>query len=148
MDDRKVAIKNNTRGAFYYAIPNRHVRREVPANGILKVPFEELQEGLFERGIMQAFKEGKLSCVVEQDAMDLELIPYAPKLTMDERHILEVLQGTDNGAKFVMIRDANPTMKDLIIALVIENKLTQPEIVQYIKQFFNYDVLATIVKVQ
>lgn len=148
MDDRKVAIKNNTRGAFYYAIPNRHVRREVPANGILKVPFEELQEGLFERGIMQAFKEGKLSCVVEQDAMDLELIPYAPKLTMDERHILEVLQGTDNGAKFVMIRDANPTMKDLIIALVIEHKLTQPETVQYIKQFFNYDVLATIVKVQ
>lgn len=148
MDDRKVAIKNNTRGAFYYAIPNRHVRREVPANGILRVPFEELQEGLFERGIMQAFKEGKLSCVVEQDAVDLELIPYAPKLTMDERHILEVLQGTDTGAKFVMIRDANPTMKDLIIALVIEHKLTQPEIVQYIKQFFNYDVLATIVKVQ
>ena len=146
--ERKVAIKNNTRSSFFYAIANRHVRREVPSNGILKVPFEELQEGLFEKGIMQAFKEGKLSIVEEQDAMDLELIPYAPKLTMDEKQILNTLTGSDTGAKFVMIRDANPTMKDLIISVVVENKLTDPDIVKHIKQYFNYDVLATIVKVQ
>lgn len=146
--ERKVAIKNNTRNAFYYAIANRHVRREVPANGILKVPFEEMQEGLFEKGILQAFKEGILSVVDEQDAMDLELIPFAPKLTMNETEILAILQSDDIGKKFVMIRDASPAMKDLIISIVIENKLTNPDIVKNIKQYFNYDVLAAIVKVQ
>lgn len=146
--ERKVSIKNNTRNAFFYAIPNRHVRREVPGNGILKVPFEEMQEGLFEKGILQAFKEGILSVIDEQDAIDLELVTYAPKLTMDEKAILATLSGDDVGKRFVMIRDASPAMKDLIISLVIDNKLTEPDIVKNIKQYFNYDVLAAIVKVQ
>lgn len=146
--ERKVAIKNNLRSDFLYIIANRHVRREIPANGILRVPFEEIQEGLFERGIMQAFKEGMLSILDEQDAMDLELIPYAPKMVMDDKQILDTLTGDDAGKKFVMIRDANPTMRDLIISVVIENRITDPDIVKNIKQYFNYDVLAAIVKVQ
>lgn len=148
MDDRKVAVKNNTRDAFFYAIPNRHVRREIPANGILKVPFDELQEGLYERGIMQAFKEGILSLIDNKDAADLDMSAYAPMLTMDEKVILSTLQGEDNGKKFVMIRDANPTMKESIISLAVEQKLTQPEVVKWIKEYFNYDILAAIVKVQ
>lgn len=147
-DNRKVAIKNNTRGPYYYAIPNRHVRREIPASGVLKVPFDEIQEGLYEKGIMQAFKEGMLSLTDKQDGIDLEMEAYAPKLTMDEKKIFETLNSDDTGAKFVMIRDANPIMKDLIISVVIENRLTAPDIVKYIKDAFNYDVLAAIVKVQ
>ena len=148
MDDRKVAVKNNLRDAFYYAIPNRHVRREVPANGILKVPFDELQEGLYEKGIMQAFKEGMLSLVDPKDAADLDMSAYAPKVTMDELAILNILKGSDSGKKFTMIRDANPTMKEAIISLAVENKLSQPEIVGWIKEYFNYDILSAIVKVQ
>lgn len=148
MAERKVGIKNNTRYAFYYAIPNRHVRREIPANGILRVPFDEIQEGIYEKGIMQAFKEGILSLIDAQDAADLEIVAYAPELTMDEQLILKTLKGEDSGAKFVMIRDANPTMKEAIISLAVEEKLSQPEIVKWIKEYFNYDILEAIVKVQ
>lgn len=147
MDERKVAVKNNTRGPFYYAIPNRHIKREVPANGVLRVPFDELQEGLYNKGILQAFKEGKLTVVDHQDAVDLELVPFTPKLTMDEQEILAVLTGEDNGKKFVMMRDASPAMKDLIISLIIENRLSDKVIVDYAKQLYKYDVLKAITNV-
>lgn len=145
---RKVAITNNTRGVFYYAIANRHVKREIAAGGVLRVPFEELQEALYERGIMQAFKEGKLKVADEQDAIDLELKAYAPKLAIGEKEILEILTNGSDEEKFAMIRDANPVMKDLIISLAIENKISSQEVVKPIKQFFNYDILAAIVKTQ
>ena len=148
MAERKVGINNNTRYEFYYAIHNRHVRREIPANGILRVPFDEIQEGIYEKGIMQAFKEGILSLIDAQDAADLEIAAYAPELTMDEQLILKTLKGEDSGAKFVMIRDANPTMREAIISLAVEEKLSQPEIVKWIKEYFNYDILEAIVKVQ
>lgn len=142
--NRRVAIRNNTDALFYYEIPNRHVKREIPAHGFLRVPFEEIQEGLYDKGLRIAFQEGRLKIVNEQDALDLEINDILPKSNHSVEELAAIIRKGDKGEIEKVMREATSQEQQSIITLLVHNGISDKFYVDLVKKLYNYDLLKAI----
>ena len=144
--ERKVKIKNLSTGRVYYNIPNLNVRRRILPQMVVELPYDEIQQGLYEYGIRSMFANGLLSVVGEQDAIDLGLkvgqgvVEHDP-INNDE--ILEKLLGP-NPALAKFLREASVTVKENAGKLAVEQRIVDANKVKTIQQYTGVNVLSAL----
>lgn len=147
MSERRVEIKNFSDGQVIYAVPSRNVRRVFSPNMKMKVPFEELEEGLCDYGTRELFLCGLLACTDSKDAEDLELVE-APKFDTLKTggDIKEILSSKDNSQIYLFMKNASKEQAESIVDCIIQNGIYDSSIVKWCKEFYNVNVLSILDK--
>ena len=94
-DTRLVEIQNKTRGGLVYSIPALRVRRELLPNMKLRVPYDEIQEGICDYGIRKMFELGYLICTKREDSDDLGLTEPESALAATTDSIEDIIKSGD-----------------------------------------------------
>lgn len=143
---RKVQVKNLSTGRVFYTIPNLNVQRRFLPGMTIELPFDEVQQGLYEYGIRVMFTDGLLTVVGDRDAIDLGLkigqgvIDVPPA---DDTEILKHLRGSAIALnKF--LENASPVVKENAGALAVQNRITEPGKVKIIERHTGVNVLAAL----
>lgn len=144
--ERKVKIKNYTSGIVSYTIANLHVKRTLMPNAIIEVPFNELEQGLYEYGIQVMFSDGILGVIQERDSIELGLeegqgIVVAPPA--DREEIIAMLRGS-NGDLLKYLRSATPATKQMAGELAVSERIVDPGKVKVIEQQTGVNVLVAL----
>ena len=148
--ERKVLLKNLSNSMVTYNIPNRHVSRQLLPYSSIQVPFDEIQEGLYQQGIKALFAEGILATENNRDAIELDLevgkgiVNTEP---VDKEEIISKLKGS-NGELFKFLKTASPTVKENVALLAIEHRIVDAGKVKIIKDATGTNVLAAITREQ
>ena len=148
--ERKVLLKNLSNSMVTYNIPNRHVSRQLLPYSSIQVPFDEIQEGLYQQGIKVLFAEGILATENIRDAIELDLevgkgiVNTEP---VDKQEIISKLNGS-NGELFKFLKTASPTVKENVALLAIEHRIVDAGKVKIIKDTTGTNVLAAITREQ
>lgn len=148
--ERKVLLKNLSNSMVTYNIPNRHVSRQLLPYSSIQVPFDEIQEGLYQQGIKVLFAEGILATENIRDAIELDLevgMGIVNTEPVDKEEIVSKLNGP-NGELFKFLKAASPTVKENVALLAIEHRIVDAGKVKIIKDATGTDVLAAITREQ
>lgn len=147
MSERRVEIKSFSDGQVLYTVPSRNVRRVFSPNMKMKVPYEELEEGLCDYGVRELFLTGLLACVDTKDAVDLELME-APKIETlkTNKDVYEILSSKDNSAIYLFMKNATAEQRETIIDCIVQNEMYDSNLVKWCKEFFDVNVLNIITK--
>lgn len=145
---RKVKVQNMTRGTVTYLVDNKGVRRTFKPKTPMNVPFEELEEALFDPGVAVMFSTGMLAVMDEKDSVDLGLKGedgIVETIVADEKTILNLLKG-ENGAFFTFMQNASVAARNSAVQLAIENEITDKAKAKIIKDIANADIVKTILR--
>lgn len=145
---RMIELKSNVKGDLTYVIRSRNIRRNFLPGSKLRVSFEEVQEALCDLGIARMFQNGYLVFTNPQDAIDVGFAEAneVAKNVKDPKEVLDILTGGKNNDIYLLIKNANQPMQDLIIQTAVQNKLYDSNIVKWCKEFFHYDLLSALAK--
>ena len=144
--ERKVKIKNYTSGMVSYTIANLHVKRTFMPNAIIEIPFNELEQGLYEYGIQTMFSDGILGVVKERDAIELGLEEgqgIVVALPADKSEVIAALKGP-NGDLLKYLRAATPATKQLAGELAVTERIVDPGKIKIIEQQTGVNVLTAL----
>lgn len=148
--ERKVLLKNLSNSMVTYNIPNRHVSRQLLPYSSIQVPFDEIQEGLYQQGIKVLFAEGILATENIRDALELDLevgMGIVNTEPVDKKEIISKLNGP-NGELFKFLKTASPTVKENVALLAIEHRIVNAGKIKIIKDATGTNVLAAITREQ
>lgn len=143
-DTRLVEIQNKTRGALIYSIPALRVRREMLPNMRLRVPYDELQEGICDYGIRKMFDLGYLVCVNRADSDDLGLTEPESAMAATTDSLEDIFKANDRSRIYLLFKNANKAEQDDIINYLVTSRTYDANIVKWCKDFFGYDLLAAL----
>lgn len=147
----KIKVKNNSTGGAGYFLSNSSIRRSWLPHQTLLISTEELEEGFYEPGIKTLFTSGLLYIENIEDRKKVGLVIEAEDEEIDElegtysrEEILKVLQETGAAPLGAMLNKAKNSMYDLIVALAVENEITDSIKVKLIREKTGVDVLESI----
>lgn len=143
-DTRLVEIQNKTRGGLVYSIPALRVRRELLPNMKLRVPYDEIQEGICDYGIRKMFELGYLICTKREDSDDLGLTEPESALAATTDSIEDIIKSGDKSKIYLLFKNANKGEQDDIINYLVSSHTYDNTIVEWCKKFFDYDLLAAL----
>lgn len=141
--ERKVKVKNASSARVVYSIPNLNVRRRFLPGMEMPLPFEEVQQGLYQYGVRTMFADGVLVITDEQDAADLGLKVgqgLVDKPVADIKEIKAKLEGP-NGELAKFLKDASITVKENVGEQAIKMKIVDSGKVRIIEQHTGINVL-------
>lgn len=148
--DRKIEVLNLTKGRVGYTIPNRHVRRLFAPHMTMTLPFEEIEEGLYNTGIRTMFAEGMLKVVNDKDAKDLGLkggTGIVEREAVTESEVLKMLRGPIAGLE-KFLSNTTPAAREMAGELAVANKIVEPRKAKLIEKYTKVNVLKALSREQ
>ena len=153
MAQRMVIVKNMTRGNISIKKPQYNLNRQWSAYGqVMKIPFEILEEALWDGGVNNLFTAGYLAIEDLQDKIDLGLEPA------DATESVNILILDENKMKDIWNKPAPVFKKELekytkvqvdaLIEYAINNNIVDTAKCVYIKELTNKDILKAIAQRQ
>lgn len=148
--ERTVEIKNVTRGTLVYSIPALHVRREFLANMKIAIKVDELQEALCDYGVRYMFDHKYLVFMNQKDAAEFG---YADPVSEDKpaqtpilatEGLEAIMTSGDNAKIYLTMKNATKAQQNEIVDILVSNRISDTQLVQWCTEFFHYDLLAAL----
>jgi len=147
-----IQIKNLTKSRVVFSFQTAHgapFKRIMNAKAIIPLKYEDFQVAMYMPGIEAMFREGILGVVGNPEILEQMEVNYDVKLATEIANKMDSIEKIFRGSSgdiFKFIRDStkNSAVRDQAIDYVVTNKIYDSNIVKWMKEFYNYDLLAAL----
>ena len=144
MDSKVYYIKNMRNFKVFYKLDSPMIRRSLAPRRIMRISEDERNAILYDAGIAAMFSDGILVfCnekgvpILRDDEVNINYQFYA----MDQNEVDDVLKNGDATILAEILKEADPSLKQMIVDRAVELKITDNVRASFIKKYTGLDVI-------